>query len=184
MSLRRGLFRLWAVSSVLWIAAIVWTTHEREACWWCDDPIVGQSQKIEVHAPNGAVVEFPAGTSPDVISSVMAKNFGGVIRTFDFTDPNGKRYTVTGPDGSTPEQAFAILQQYLGHAPQPQRAAGPKRREQSLSGVCFACRPGRATRLRSRPADHASRPQLHIATAFARSAFGSKPYSGRRSLAA
>jgi hypothetical protein len=30
--------------------------------------------------------------------------------TFDFTSPTGKQYTVSGPDGATPEQAFAILQ--------------------------------------------------------------------------
>jgi hypothetical protein len=34
--------------------------------------------------------------------------------TFDFTDPSGKSYSVDGPDGATPEQAFQILQQHLG----------------------------------------------------------------------
>ena len=34
--------------------------------------------------------------------------------TFEFTDPNGKEYSVDGPDGATKEQAFAILQQHLG----------------------------------------------------------------------
>jgi hypothetical protein len=33
---------------------------------------------------------------------------------FDFTGPDGHTYTVTGPDGATPEQAFAILQKQLG----------------------------------------------------------------------
>jgi hypothetical protein len=32
---------------------------------------------------------------------------------FDFTAPDGKQYSVSGPDGATQEQAFAILQQQL-----------------------------------------------------------------------
>ena len=34
--------------------------------------------------------------------------------TFDFTDPSGQKYSVNGPDGATPEQAYAMLQQHLG----------------------------------------------------------------------
>lgn len=34
--------------------------------------------------------------------------------TFDFTSPEGKNYSVQGPDGSTPEQAFQILQSQIG----------------------------------------------------------------------
>ncbi len=34
--------------------------------------------------------------------------------TFTFTSPEGKSYDVNGPDGSTKEQAFAILQQQMG----------------------------------------------------------------------
>jgi hypothetical protein len=37
--------------------------------------------------------------------------------TFDFTSPDGKSYSVQGPDGATPEQAFQMLQQHLGSAP-------------------------------------------------------------------
>ena len=36
---------------------------------------------------------------------------------FDFTAPDGKKYTVTGPEGSTPEQAFQMLQKQLASAP-------------------------------------------------------------------
>jgi hypothetical protein len=36
---------------------------------------------------------------------------------FDFTGPDGKSYSVAGPDGATPQQAFAMLQQHLGSAP-------------------------------------------------------------------
>lgn len=36
---------------------------------------------------------------------------------FTFTSPEGKSYTVNGPDGATSEQAFQMLQQHLG---QPQ----------------------------------------------------------------
>jgi hypothetical protein len=40
--------------------------------------------------------------------------------TFDFTSPEGKTYSVQGPDGATPEQAFQILQQHIGaNAPEP-----------------------------------------------------------------
>lgn len=37
--------------------------------------------------------------------------------TFEFTSPEGKTYTVQGPDGATQEQAFQILQSQLGAAP-------------------------------------------------------------------
>lgn len=37
--------------------------------------------------------------------------------TFEFTSPEGKKYSVDGPPGATKEQAFAILQQQLGAAP-------------------------------------------------------------------
>lgn len=44
--------------------------------------------------------------------------------TFKFTSPDGKTYSIKGPDGATQEQAFAILQQQLGAAPAaPQSAA-------------------------------------------------------------
>lgn len=46
--------------------------------------------------------------------------------TFEFTSPEGKTYTVNGPDGATKEQAFQILQAQLG----PQPAAAPKPEEQ------------------------------------------------------
>ena len=36
---------------------------------------------------------------------------------FTFTSPQGKQYTVTGPDGATQQQAFAILQQQLASMP-------------------------------------------------------------------
>jgi hypothetical protein len=37
--------------------------------------------------------------------------------TFDFTAPDGKSYSVEGPDGATPEQAFQVLQQQIGSVP-------------------------------------------------------------------
>lgn len=40
--------------------------------------------------------------------------------TFDFTSPDGKTYSVQGPDGATPQQAFGMLQQHLGQSPAPQ----------------------------------------------------------------
>src|ERR1700743_2600643 len=48
---------------------------------------------------------------------------GSLMPTFDFTSPDGKTYSVDGPDGATPEQAFQILQGHLGAAP-PVSAGG------------------------------------------------------------
>lgn len=39
--------------------------------------------------------------------------------TFDLTSPDGKTYSVEGPDGATPAQAFQILQQHLGASAAP-----------------------------------------------------------------
>lgn len=36
--------------------------------------------------------------------------------TFEFKSPEGKTYSVDGPDGATPDQAFQILQQHLSSA--------------------------------------------------------------------
>ncbi len=33
--------------------------------------------------------------------------------TFEFTSPEGKTYTVEGPEGATKEQAFTKLQEQL-----------------------------------------------------------------------
>lgn len=38
---------------------------------------------------------------------------------FQFTSPDGKNYSVNGPDGSTPEQAFQILQSQIGSGSAP-----------------------------------------------------------------
>lgn len=38
---------------------------------------------------------------------------------FDFTSPEGKKYSVTGPDGATEEQAFQILQSQLAKGIDP-----------------------------------------------------------------
>lgn len=37
--------------------------------------------------------------------------------TFNFTGPDGRSYSVEGPDGSTPEQAFQVLQSQISAAP-------------------------------------------------------------------
>lgn len=37
--------------------------------------------------------------------------------TFEFSGPDGKTYTIEGPPGATPEQAFGIVQQHLAAAP-------------------------------------------------------------------
>jgi hypothetical protein len=38
---------------------------------------------------------------------------------FEFTSPDGKKYIINGPEGSTPEQAYQILQQQMGAAQPP-----------------------------------------------------------------
>lgn len=45
--------------------------------------------------------------------------------SFEFTSPEGKKYTVAGPDGATKEQAFQMLQTQLG-------GASPKTAEPSM----------------------------------------------------
>lgn len=45
--------------------------------------------------------------------------------TFTFTSPDGKNFSVDGPEGSTKEQAFQILQQQQGKNPQPQSQQQP-----------------------------------------------------------
>jgi hypothetical protein len=42
------------------------------------------------------------------------------VKNFTITSPEGKRYSVQGPAGSTPEQAYQVLQKYIGAAPAPQ----------------------------------------------------------------
>lgn len=40
--------------------------------------------------------------------------------TFTFSDPNGKQYSVNGPEGATAEQAFQILQSQIGRPKAPE----------------------------------------------------------------
>jgi hypothetical protein len=77
--------------------------------------------------------------------------------TFKFTSPEGKAYTIKGPEGATQEQAFAILQQQLGAAPaaaapnpqlagvpgydaqgRPEAARAPVKEERPTNGVDVA----------------------------------------------
>ena len=98
---------------------------------------------ISVTVPNGATVQFPDGTDRETIHGVLMQHFGpkppfdpsqpvqaedkppfdpsqpfqaANKKTFEITSPEGKRYTVQGPEGATPEQAFQILQKYLGRS--------------------------------------------------------------------
>lgn len=64
--------------------------------------------------------------------------------TFDFTSPDGKSYSVDGPEGSTPEQAFQILQGHIGEKAPSFDSNDPRFSESSmgstkaLEGVPFA----------------------------------------------
>jgi hypothetical protein len=71
---------------------------------------VGQSRLTQgfempiVAMPDGARVSFPDDMPADQIRSLILQKFpdaGGRQRTFDFTSPDGKQYTITGPQGST-----------------------------------------------------------------------------------
>lgn len=61
--------------------------------------------------------------------------------SFEFTSPEGKKYTVNGPDGATKEQAFSMLQAQLGQgsaAPAPAAASSQPKitiGEKILKGV-------------------------------------------------
>jgi hypothetical protein len=58
--------------------------------------------------------------------------------TFDFTAPDGKSYSVDGPEGATQEQAFSILQQQIGTpAPSADKSS-------SVSGVAKSLGTGAA----------------------------------------
>lgn len=59
---------------------------------------------------------------------------------FVFTSPEGKTYAVTGPEGATQEQAFAILQQQLG-------AASPSKRTGTIGETVDAAVRGAANAL-------------------------------------
>src|SRR3569833_235066 len=61
-----------------------------------------------------------AAKRPDRRTSSRMVGTGEIMPTFEFTSPEGKTYSVQGPDGATPEQAFALLSQQIGGAAQPQ----------------------------------------------------------------
>lgn len=56
---------------------------------------------------------------------------------FTFTSPEGKKYTVNGPEGSTKEQAFQILQKQMGGAKSaaPDPTEGMTTSELALAGI-------------------------------------------------
>lgn len=60
--------------------------------------------------------------------------------TFEFTSPEGKSYSVAGPEGATSADAFKILQGHLGLASTPEPSTGLG---EDLAGVAKAA-PGRA----------------------------------------
>lgn len=61
--------------------------------------------------------------------------------TFTFTGPDGKNYSVEGPEGATPEQAFQVLQQQLSSNPDApkldkyQQAAVEERNALNAKGI-------------------------------------------------
>lgn len=63
------------------------------------------------------------------------------MATFEFTAPDGKSYTVEGPQGATQEQAFKILQSQLGEA-----SSAPRSRMGMLRDEALASMPGSVVR--------------------------------------
>ena len=57
---------------------------------------------------------LPPGFVLDHTDQALPPGFELDKTTFDITSPEGKSYTVQGPKGSTPEQAYQILQKHLG----------------------------------------------------------------------
>lgn len=53
--------------------------------------------------------------------------------SFEFTSPDGKKYTVDGPEGATQEQAFAILQKQLASPKNPETGKNGKELEEKPS---------------------------------------------------
>lgn len=57
--------------------------------------------------------------------------------TFEFKAPDGKTYSVDGPDGATPEQAFKMLQTHLGSAAAPSEPAAAPEKPSAISDVAM-----------------------------------------------
>jgi hypothetical protein len=67
---------------------------------------------------------------------MRAINAGALMPDFEFTDPTGQKYTVTGPAGATTEQAWSVLQHHLGAGDkQPNDASGPQGRTINISST-------------------------------------------------
>lgn len=54
---------------------------------------------IEVELPDGTIIEFPEGTSPETIRGILAKQFGGATENVVATTDDGGR-VVRGQDGA------------------------------------------------------------------------------------
>jgi hypothetical protein len=59
------------------------------------------------------------------------------VPDFTFSDPDGRSYTVTGPDGSTKEQAFQVLQQQIsaGTATEDKKPDTSQRVKDAITGI-------------------------------------------------
>jgi hypothetical protein len=59
--------------------------------------------------------------------------------SFTFTSPEGQKYTVNGPNGATPEQAFAVLQGWIAgnqRAEVPSGERGPWENYRPTAPAC------------------------------------------------
>lgn len=69
------------------------------------------------------------------------------MASFEFTSPEGKKYTVEGPAGATQEQAFQILQQQLGGVSAPAKEPGLIDKAVDFAKKDIAAIPGRVGNL-------------------------------------
>lgn len=79
---------------------------------------------------------------------------------FEFTSPDGKKYIVNGPEGSTPQQAYQFLQQQIG------------------AGQIKAETPGIGSQLLSAPKEFVKSTTSGLVQAFG--GLGALPYAGAR----
>ena len=79
---------------------------------------------------------------------------------FEFTSPDGKKYIINGPEGSTPQQAYQILQQQIG------------------AGQIKAETPGIGSQLLSAPKEFVKGTASGLVQAFG--GLGALPYAGAR----
>jgi hypothetical protein len=68
-NLRRGVFRIWVVLSVLWIVAVI--TSSNELITRREPPSHHDEEQMVIEAPDGKVITFPKEMTKEQITNVM-----------------------------------------------------------------------------------------------------------------